>query len=147
MSFASKVKKKWEIVLSKTDIDIENPTKEEIIDLITASLPYKEIEAQLTRLAVHLIKTIVYKKTTRSWKITIKDAVLKIRRYNTRRKAKGVYFNMEDMQKMLRDEWNNILTWIVKESEKKWTISKLKKEIHMNDILEKMKTLKLDKRI
>jgi len=147
MSFTSKVKNKWEIILSKADIDLENPSREEIIDLITASLPYKEIESQLTRLAVHLIKPIIYGKTTRSWQTTIKDAVLRIRRYNTRRKAKGVYFSLEDMQKMLFDEWSNILTWTVKESEKKWTISKLKKEVHRNDILEKIKTLKLDKRI
>lgn len=119
----------WEIVLSSADIDLENPTKEEIIDLITAALPYKEIESQLIRLAVHFTKEILYQKSTRSWSLSIKDSFSKIKRYNTRRKAKGTYFTEIEMKDMLKDEWQNVLTWVAKESNGQYTKEEIKKQV------------------
>jgi len=141
------VKRKWQIIISASDIDLYNPTTEEIIDLITASLPYNEIASHLRRLAAHIIKTIIYKKTTRNWQTTIKDASIKIRRLNTRRKAKGIYFDLTAIRKMLTEEWNAALIWVAKESEDQWTVSALKREVSISSIWKKIEILKLDQRV
>lgn len=119
----------WQIVLSSNEIDLDNPTKEELIDLITAALPYRELESQLIRLASHIVKESLYSTSKRSWTNTIKDSVLKIKRYNTRRKAKGTYFTVTEMKAMLRDEWDNVLVWVAKESDGQFSKEQIKKKV------------------
>lgn len=147
MGFVGEVNKKWKMVLSSSDIQLENPTKEEIIDLITASLPYREITSQLVRLAAHVVKVNLYKNSTTSWQTTLRDAALEIRGLNTRHKAKGVYFNYEDMHQMLKTKWNAVLSWVAQESNGQWSVSKLKKEVVLSAIWKEILKLKLDKRV
>ena len=145
-SFKNNVKAKWSIVLSSADLDLPHPTKEELLDLITASLPNREIASQICRLAAHLVKVVVYGKTTSSWQRTIRDSVAEIQFVNTRRKAKGVYFDLAEMQEMFRREWPAVLTWVAKESRQKWTTAMLKKRIKQADVWGKMEKLGIEQR-
>ena len=146
MGFVSKVKKAWEVTLTSADIHINNPSKEELIDLISAALPYRDISSQITRLAVHVAKAILYQKTTTSWQTTIRDAVAEIRMLNTRQKASGVYFSLDDMHQMFLTKWNPILSWVAQESDDLWKVPALKKELSANKVWEQMKTLNLASR-
>ena len=139
MRFSSKVKNKWEIVLSSKDIFIEAPSKEELIDLITASLPYREIMSQIVRLAAHVVKKHVYKTETTSWQVTIRDAINDIRSLNTRSKASGVYYNIEEMHQMLLTKWNTVLSWVADESDGQWTVKNIKKTVPIATIWNEIK--------
>lgn len=143
----AKVKNKWRIILSASDINLINPTTEEIIDLITAAIPYTEISAQLTRLAAHVIKINIYGKSNKSWNNTVKDAIRQIQKLNTRHKAKGVYFDLKAMRKMLTEDWGAVLTWVAKESDSQWSTAALKKIVSLSEIWDQLTTLGVDKRI
>lgn len=147
MAFVDRVKSKWEIVISNKDVFLENPTKEELINLITASLPKKEIISQLIRLAAHVLKVWVYKHTTTSWETTIRDALLEIRESNTRDKGQGVYYNSEEMRQMFLTRWSSVLSWVANESDGQWTVPKLKKVVSAKTVWNEIKKLPLDKRL
>ena len=147
MKFISKVKNKWEIVISSSDLFLERPTKEELIDLITSAIPKKEIISQLVRLSAHVLKTIIYKHKTTSWETTIRDAILEIRESNTRDRGVGVYYSFEEMHQMFLTRWNSILSWVASESDGRWTVPKLKRAVSSKAVWEEIVKLPLDKRI
>lgn len=62
-----------------------------------------KIESFLQVLLVHLIKQQAEKRTTRSWEVSIANAIDGVQRVNKRRKAGGYYFS-EDELKMSIDE-------------------------------------------
>lgn len=56
-------------------------------------------------LLLHLIKQQVEKRSTRSWELSIKNAVREIQRTNQRRKAKGTYCTPEELRETLEDAY------------------------------------------
>lgn len=147
MDFISKVKNKWEIVISSNDLFLERPTKEELIDLITSAIPKKEIISQLVRLSAHVLKTIIYERKTTSWETTIRDAILEIRESNTRDRGVGVYYSFDEMHQMFLTRWNSILSWVASESDGQWTVPELKKKVTQKTVWNAVNKLPLDKRI
>jgi len=146
MSFKDEISTKWEIMITGQDLNLAFPTKEELLDLITAALPEREIASQLVRLAAHLIKVIIYEHTTTSWEQTIEDAVTSIRMANTRRKCSGVYFSIKEMKHLLAAKWVPALSWVAGESKGEWSIPTLKEKITLNQIWETIKTYNVDQR-
>ncbi len=56
-------------------------------------------------LLLHLIKQIAENRTTRSWDISIRNAVREINYVNRRRKSKGTYLNEEGLQDVLNEAY------------------------------------------
>ena len=57
-------------------------------------------------LLLYLIKQQAEKRSTRSWELSIKNAVREIQRINQRRKAKGTYFNANELRETLGDAYS-----------------------------------------
>ena len=60
-------------------------------------------------LLIHLIKQVVEKRTTKSWDISIKNAVRQIVRINKRRKAGGWYLTNEELRQALEEAYESAL--------------------------------------
>ena len=60
-------------------------------------------------LLLHLIKQRVEKRTTRSWDLSIRNAVRQINRTNQRRKTKGYYLTETGLRETLFDAYNSAL--------------------------------------
>jgi hypothetical protein len=58
-----------------------------------------------TILLLHLIKQSAEKRTTRSWDISIQNAVKQIQRTNQRYRAKGTYLSEEELAETLQDAY------------------------------------------
>ncbi len=56
-------------------------------------------------LLLHLIKQAAEKRTTKSWDVSIRNAVTQIKRTNQRQKAKGTYLSQEELLKTLEDAY------------------------------------------
>ncbi len=56
-------------------------------------------------LLLHLIKQAVEKRQTRSWELSIANAVKEIQRTNKRRKTKGTYLTKEELRETLEDAY------------------------------------------
>ncbi len=56
-------------------------------------------------LLLHLIKQSAEKRTTRSWDVSIRNAVKQIQRTNQRYKAKGTYLIEEELVETLEDAY------------------------------------------
>lgn len=54
---------------------------------------------------LHLIKQAAEKRTTRSWNLSIANAVKEIQRTNKRRKSGGMYFTTEELRETLEDAY------------------------------------------
>ena len=55
---------------------------------------------------LHLIKQRAENRTTRSWDVSIRNAVRQIQRTNRIRKAKGNYLTSEELQETLADAYS-----------------------------------------
>ena len=64
-----------------------------------------KIESFLEILLLHLIKQQAEKRTTRSWDVSIKNAITRIRYTNKRRKAGGSYLAKEELQEAVEEAW------------------------------------------
>jgi ABC-type transporter Mla MlaB component len=53
-------------------------------------------------LLIHLIKQKAEKRSTRSWEISIENAVREINKINKRRKSGGVYLNQTELMEILQ---------------------------------------------
>jgi hypothetical protein len=60
-------------------------------------------------LLLHLIKQQAEQRTTRSWEVSIRNAVRQIQRSNKRRKAGGNYFTPEELREILMDAYDSAL--------------------------------------
>jgi len=60
-------------------------------------------------LLMHLIKQQAEKRSTRSWDVSIRNAVRQIQRSNKRRKAKGNYLSLEELRETLTDAYRSAL--------------------------------------
>ena len=56
-------------------------------------------------LLLHLVKQQAENRTTRSWNVSIRNAVQQIQRINKRRKTKGHYLTNEELQETLADAY------------------------------------------
>jgi hypothetical protein len=53
-------------------------------------------------LLIHLIKQKAEKRSTRSWELSIENAVREINKINKRRKSGGVYLNQTELMEILQ---------------------------------------------
>ena len=60
-------------------------------------------------LLLHLIKQKAEKRSTRSWEISIFNAVKQIQRSNKRRKANGTYLSQVEIRETLEDAYESAL--------------------------------------
>lgn len=64
-----------------------------------------KIESLMEILLIHLIKQSAEKRLTRSWEVSIRNAVQKINLTNKRRKAGGSYLTGEELKDALEEAW------------------------------------------
>ncbi len=62
-----------------------------------------KIESLLHILLLHLIKQHAEQRSTRSWEVSIKNAVDSVRRVNTRRKAGGYYLSVSELEESISE--------------------------------------------
>jgi hypothetical protein len=62
-----------------------------------------KISSYMRILLLHLIKQHAEQRSTRSWEVSLKEALRQIIRTNTRRKAGGVYLTQQELQTELAD--------------------------------------------
>ncbi|MDM8552809.1 DUF29 family protein [Desulfobacterales bacterium HSG2] len=60
-------------------------------------------------LLIHLIKKEAEKRTTRSWELSIRNAVRQISRVNKRRKAGGYYLKEEELRETVQEAYEEAL--------------------------------------
>jgi hypothetical protein len=65
-----------------------------------------KISSYMRVLLIHLIKQQAEQRRTRSWEVSIKEAVRQINRTNSRRKAAGVYLSREELLSELEDVYD-----------------------------------------
>jgi hypothetical protein len=65
-----------------------------------------KISSYMRVLLIHLIKQQAEQRRTRSWEVSIKEAVRQISRTNSRRKASGVYLSREELRRELEDVYD-----------------------------------------
>lgn len=65
-----------------------------------------KISSYMRVLLIHLIKQQAEQRRTRSWEVSIKEALRQINRTNSRRKAAGVYLSREELQSELEDVYD-----------------------------------------
>jgi len=96
-------------------------------------------------LLLHLIKQQAENRTTRSWNLSIKNAVREIQRTNQRRKAKGNYCEPSELRETLEDAYDIALDAAAGEAfEGKYEPSKLGEMVARDRIILKAIALILD---
>ncbi|MTJ47136.1 DUF29 family protein [Dolichospermum sp. UHCC 0259] len=65
---------------------------------------------------LHLIQQAAERRTTRSWNLSIANAVKEIQRTNKRRKSGGMYFTTEELRETLEDAYDLSLNGAAKEA-------------------------------
>ena len=65
-----------------------------------------KISSYMRILLIHLIKQQAEQRSTRSWEVSIKEALRQIQRTNTRRKAGGVYLGRDELLEELEDVYD-----------------------------------------
>ena len=68
-----------------------------------------KISSLMEVLLVHLIKRAAEKRTTRSWDVSIRNAVRQIIKVNKRRKAEGWYLTDAELFEALEDAYDSAL--------------------------------------
>jgi len=64
-----------------------------------------KIRSYMVVLLLHLIKRHAERKTTRSWEVSIKNALSEIHYTNKRRKAAGTYLSEDELRDTLDEAW------------------------------------------
>jgi hypothetical protein len=65
-----------------------------------------KISSYMRIVLIHLIKQHAEQRSTRSWEVSVKEALWQITRTNIRRKAGGVYLTREELQAELADAYD-----------------------------------------
>ena len=68
-----------------------------------------KVESFLYILLLHLIKQHAEQRTTRSWEVSIKNAVDGVKRVNSRRKAGGYYLDQTELQTSIEEIFSSAL--------------------------------------
>jgi hypothetical protein len=69
----------------------------------------EKIYSFMVILLIHLIKQHAEQRSTRSWDLSIRESVKRIRRTNRRRKAGGYYLNEAELRENLDDAWDSAI--------------------------------------
>lgn len=80
--------------------ELEEMSKKDIIS---------KIRSYTIILLLHLIKQQAENRTTRSWEVSIRNAVREIQRENKRRKAGGYYLTPEELNEILEEAFLNAI--------------------------------------
>jgi hypothetical protein len=80
--------------------EMEDMSRDDKINRITS---FMEV------LLVHLIKQVAEQRTTRSWEVSIRNALRQIGRINKRRKAGGWYLNNDELADALAEAYESAL--------------------------------------
>ncbi len=97
-------------------------------------------------LLLHLIKQQAEKRSTRSWEVSIRNAVRQIKRSNKRRKAGGFYLTLEELRETLNDAYASALDKASLEAfEGKYEAEELGKMVNKTAIIEQGIELILEK--
>ncbi|GAB4297795.1 MAG: hypothetical protein Fur0025_35990 [Oscillatoriaceae cyanobacterium] len=80
--------------------ELEEMSKQDIIDTIRS---YAVV------LLLHLVKQQAENRTTRSWEVSIRNAVREIQRKNKRRKPGGYYLTREELWETLEEGYLNAI--------------------------------------
>jgi hypothetical protein len=62
-------------------------------------------------LLIHLIKQHAEKRTTRSWDLSIRNAIEQVGRVNKRRKAGGTYLSQKELQETIHEAYPSALSY------------------------------------
>lgn len=68
-----------------------------------------KIQSASIVLLIHLIKKEAEKRTTRSWELSIRNAIRQISRVNKRRKAGGYYLKKEELRDTVQEAYEEAL--------------------------------------
>lgn len=79
------------------------------MDEMSYSDKVNKIGSFLEILLLHLIKQHAEQRSTRSWEVSIHNAVREIIRTNKRRKSGGYYLNQEDLREAMKEVYENAL--------------------------------------
>jgi hypothetical protein len=79
------------------------------MDEMSYSDKVNKIGSFLEILLLHLIKQHAEQRSTRSWDVSIHNAVREILRTNKRRKSGGYYLNQEDLREAMKEVYENAL--------------------------------------
>lgn len=69
----------------------------------------RNIRSYAVILLLHLIKQQAENRTTRSWEVSIRNAIREIQRENKRRKAGGYYLTQEELLETLEEAYLNAI--------------------------------------
>jgi hypothetical protein len=75
-----------------------------------------KIGSYMVILLVHLIKQSAERRTTRSWELSIRNAVLNIQKTNKRRTSGGVYMNEDELRATLAENIEIALNYASQEA-------------------------------
>lgn len=96
------------------------------------------IESFMEVFLVHLIKQAVEQRTTRSWEVSIRNALRYITRINKRRKAGGWYLGNDELYEALQDAYESALDNASLEAfEGRHTAAELAAMIDRSELLER----------
>ena len=93
-------------------------------------------------LLLHLIKQAAEKRKTRSWDLSIANAVKEIQRTNKRRKTKATYLTREELEETLEDAYDLGLKAAAKEAfEGKYEAKELAEMVNKRAIIDEAMNL------
>jgi hypothetical protein len=96
-----------------------------------------KIDSFVTILLLHLIKQHAEKRTTRSWDLSIYNAIRQIRRTNKRRKASGTYLSLAELKIALEEAYPAALRYAAQEAfEGRYEDDELANMVDQNLIME-----------
>jgi Domain of unknown function DUF29 len=97
----------------------------------------RNIESYLVRLLVHLIKIQIEKRITKSWRSSIVNSVMKIKKLNLKDNKKSYYIKVEEWQEYLTESLNEALNEACLEvKEGIFDYKQLKNEIDRQQLLD-----------
>ena len=95
----------------------------------------RNIESYLVRLLVHLIKIQIEKRTTKSWRSSIANSIVKIKKLNLKDNKKSYYIDQGEWQEYIAEAVNPALNEACLEvKEGIFDYKQLKKEINKNQL-------------
>ncbi len=102
----------------------------------------KTIRSYAVILLLHLIKQQAENRTTRSWDVSIRNAVREIQRENKRRKTGGYYLTQAELLETLEEAYLNAIDQASLEVEEgRYEPEELEQRVHKAEILNRGLTL------
>jgi hypothetical protein len=93
-------------------------------------------------LLLHLIKQQAENRTTRSWELSIRNAVRGIQTKNKRRKASGFYLNSEELRLAIEEAYSEAIDRASMEVEEgRYETSELEQRLNREEVINRAMTL------